>query len=112
MFTSILRIGPLAILEYILLIIALTTYFLETLPLCYLYTLSELAFIFFLIEIYAALRLIKKSAALKKRYLKARIEESNSVFYCRLVWDNLNLILIIMLLYSAVVADGLKLASN
>lgn len=29
-----------------------------------------------------------------------------------MVWDNLNIILIIMLLYSALVADGLALSSS
>jgi hypothetical protein len=112
MFTSILRIGPLVIFESILLAIAFIIYFFEALPSCYVYTLSELAFIFFLIEMYASLRLMKKSPKLRKRYVKHRIEEGKCVFYIRMVWDNLNIILIIMLLYSALVADGLKLSSN
>lgn len=111
MFTSILRIGPLVILESILLLIALFICFYEALPRCYVYNLTELAFIFFLIETYASLRLIKKSPKLKKRYVKSRVEESQWVFYVRIIWDNLNIILIIMLLYSALVADGLSLSS-
>lgn len=73
MFTSILRIGPLVILESILLVIALFICFQETLPRCYIYTLSELAFIFFLIETYASLRLMKKSPQLRKHYIKTRV---------------------------------------
>jgi hypothetical protein len=112
MFTSILRIGPFVILESILLGIATVIYFFEALPLCYTYTLTELAFIFFLIEMYASLRIMKKSSRLRKLYIKCRIEESKPVFYTRLIWDNLNIILIIMLLYSALVADGLHLTSK
>jgi hypothetical protein len=112
MFTSILRIGPLVILESILLVIALFACFHETLPRCYVYTLSELAFVFFLIEMYASLRLMKKSPRLRKRYVKCRVEESKWLFYTRIIWDNINIILIIMLLYSALVADGLTLSSS
>lgn len=112
MFTSILRIGPLVILESILLIIALFIGFYEALPRCYIYTLTELAFIFFLIEMYASLRLMKKSPKLRKRYVKHRVEGSKWLFYTRIIWDNINIILIIMLLYSALVADGLILSSS
>ena len=112
MFTSILRIGPLVILEGMLLAIAFVIYFFEALPPCYVYTLSELAFLIFLIEMYASLRLMKKSPKLRKRYVKCRVEEGKCAFYSRISWDNLNVILIIMLLYSALVADGLRLSSD
>jgi hypothetical protein len=112
MFTSILRIGPLVILESILLVIALFICFEEALPRCYIYTLTELAFVFFLIEMYASLRIIKKSPKMRKRYVKSRVEDGKWAFYSRIIWDNLNIILIIMLLYSALVADGLSLSSS
>jgi hypothetical protein len=91
---------------------AFIIYLFEALPRCYAYTLTEMGFIIFLIEMYASLRIMKNSAKLRKKYIKDRIEESKAVFYSRLVWDNINLILILMLLYSALVADGLRLTSN
>jgi hypothetical protein len=111
MFTGILRIGPLVILEAVLLGLAIAIYLFEALPQCYVYTLTELAFVFFLIEMYASLRIIKQSPKLRKKYIKERIEEDKFVFYCRIAWGNLNIILIIMLLYSALVADGVQLTS-
>lgn len=112
MFTSILRIGPLVILEALLLAIATVVYCVGTLPHCYHYTLSQLAFILFLLETFSALRIIKYSAPLRRRYLKCRIEEPKPRFYTRLLWDNLNLMLVTALLYSALVADGLRLTNS
>lgn len=72
----------------------------------------EMAFIFFMIEMYACLRIIKKSPQMRKKYIKDRIEEGKYLFYVRLIWDNLNIIFVLMLLYSSLVADGVKLHSN
>lgn len=112
MLTGILRIGPFVILESILLGVGIAIDLFEALPMCYVYTLAELAFVFFLIEMYASLRLIKNSPKWRKKYIKERIEEKKALFYFRLAWDNLNIILVIMLLYSALVADGLQLTAS
>ncbi len=112
MFTTILRIGPLVILESILIIMAAFIYFQASLPYCYFFTLTEVAFIFFLIEMYACLRIIKKSPQMRKKYIKDRIEEGRILFYVRLIWDNLCIIFVLMLLYSSLVADGVLLSSN
>lgn len=71
-----------------------------------------MAGIFFLIEMYASLCIIKKSPKMTKKYIKVRIEESNPVFYARLAWDNLNIILVLILLYTSLVSDGLLLSSK
>lgn len=109
MLTTILRIGPLVILEAILLAMAAFIYLQEALPQCYVFTLTEMALIFFLIEMYACLRIIKKSPQMSKKYIKNRVEEASWLFYGRLIWDNLNIILVLMLLYSSLVADGVQL---
>jgi hypothetical protein len=112
MFTTVLRIGPIVLLESILLLMSLIIYLFETLPHCYSCTLAEVAFVIFLIEMYASLRIMKNSAKLRSKYIKKRIQERKAVFYCRFVWDNINIIFIIMLLYSALVADGIQLTSK
>lgn len=61
---------------------------------------------------YTSLRIMKKSPKMRKKYIKERIEEKKGLYYGRLIWDHLNIILIIMLLYSALVADGLQLTST
>jgi hypothetical protein len=112
MFTGILRIGPLVILEWILLCAAIAIRLLEALPQCYVYTLCELGFIIFLIEMYTSLNIMKRSPQMRKKYIKERIEEQKPWFYGRLAWDKVNILVIIGLLYSALVADGIQLTSN
>jgi hypothetical protein len=56
--------------------------------------------------------MMKKSPKLRKRYVKLRIEENKWLFYSRIIWDNLNVILVIMLLYSILVSDGISLSST
>lgn len=73
MLTGILRIGPFVILESLLLGISIAIYLFEALPQCYVNTLAELAFVVFLIETFASLRLIKKSPKWRKKYIKERI---------------------------------------
>lgn len=91
---------------------AIAILLLQVLPQCYVYTLSELAFVIFLIEMYTSLNVIKSSSQMRKKYIKERIEEQKALFYGRLVWDKLNILVIIGLLYSALVADGMQLSSN
>jgi hypothetical protein len=73
MLTSILRIGPLVILEGLLLSLATVIQLLTTLPPCYIYTLSELALIIFLIETFTALRIIKRTATFRNTYIRRRV---------------------------------------
>lgn len=112
MFTGILRIGPLVILEWILLCAAIAIRLLEALPQCYVYTLSELGFVIFLIEMYTSLNIMKRSPQMRKKYIKERIEEQKPWLYGRLAWDKVNILVIIGLLYSALVVDGIQLTSN
>jgi hypothetical protein len=83
----------------------------EKLPNCYYFTLAYLALITFVIEMIFSLRLIKRNAKLRRKYVSRRIREGDGKFYCRWAWDNLNVILVVMLLYYSLVADGIRLAS-
>jgi hypothetical protein len=111
MLTSILRIGPLVILEGLLLSLATVIKLLTTLPPCYIYTLSEFAIIIFLIETFTALRIIKRTAPLRNTYVRRRVQRGKFIFYAQLLWDHLNLVLVLMLLYSSLVEDGIRLAT-
>jgi|688.fasta_scaffold2162021_1 hypothetical protein len=73
MFAGILRIGPFVILEGILLCSAGAIYFLGALAQCYIYTLTELGFVIFLIEMFTSLNIMKKSPQMRKKYIKERI---------------------------------------
>lgn len=60
----------------------------------------------------ASLRLIKKHSYLRAEYVGERIKQSNFRYYGRLIWDNFNIITVIMLLYYSLVVDGLLLADT
>jgi hypothetical protein len=111
MLTTIFRLGPFTILEIILTGTAAVIWLLEQLPSCYYYTLGYLALITFLMEMIVSLRLIKRNPTLRKRYISKRINEGDGQFYCRMVWDNINVIIVVMLIYSCLVADGIRLSS-
>lgn len=61
---------------------------------------------------YASINIMKRSPQMRKKYVKDRIEEDKVLFYGRLTWDSLNIALIIVLLYSTLVMDGMQLTSN
>jgi hypothetical protein len=60
----------------------------------------------------ASLRLIKKHNHLRMEYVGERIKLSNPRYYGQLIWDNFNIICLIMLLYYSLVVDGLLLADT
>lgn len=80
-------------------------------PPCYYYTLGYLAAITFLIEMIASLRMMKDQNSLRREYLCQRVKEPKTLYICRLIWDNLNIILVIMLLYYSLIVDGISLSS-
>jgi hypothetical protein len=111
MLTTIFRLGPFNILEIILAAAAASLWLLQQLPSCYYYTLIYLALLTFLIEMIFSLKLIKANPALRKQYVTNRISQTDSKFYSRMVWDNLNILIVVMLIYSCLVADGIRLTS-
>ncbi len=74
MFTTLFRIGPLAIFQFVLLASSLATYLLAPLSPCYAYTLLYLALALFLIETILALRLIKQHHSLRSIYVGNRVK--------------------------------------
>jgi hypothetical protein len=111
MLTTIFRLGPFNILEIILTAAAASLWLLQQHPSCYYYTLAYLALITFLIEMLFSLKLIKTNRALTNQYVTNRINQTDSKFYSRLVWDNFNVLIVVMLIYSCLVADGIRLTS-
>ena len=111
MFTTIFRIGPLVLLEFGLAIAALIITFFMNITSCSYFTLFYFSLITFLIEMIASLRMMKSHANIRKQYLWVRVTESNMRYYCRLAWDNFNLLTVIMLLYYSMVVDGLTLSA-
>jgi hypothetical protein len=110
MLTTIFRLGPLVILECGLAIAALAVWIFCDLPSCVCYTLGYFALVTFLIEMVASLRMLKSHSWVRRRFLCARVAESDSRYYARLVWDNLNFLLVIMILYYSLVVDGISLS--
>lgn len=58
-----------------------------------------------------SLKLIKTHPALRKLYVTNRVTQTQAKFYSRMVWDNLNVLIVVMLIYSCLVADGIMLTS-
>lgn len=111
MLTTIFRLGPLVLLEFGFSTAALIIWFFEELTSCYCYTLGYLALITFLIEMIASLRMMKEHSSIRKDYLCTRVLESKCRYYTRMAWDNLNLLLVVMLLYYSLVVDGINLSN-
>ena len=57
----------------------------------------------------ASMRMMKSNPALRKNYLYERVTESRLKYCLRSVWDNFNIIIVIMLLYYSHVVDGITL---
>ena len=55
------------------------------------------------------MRMMKSNPALRKNYLYERVTESRLKYCLRSVWDNFNIIIVIMLLYYSHVVDGITL---
>lgn len=111
MLTTIFRLGPLVLLELGFITAAVIIGLFEELSSCSCYTLGYMALITFLIEMIASIRMTKQQSFVRREYLCARVAETNCRYYCRLVWDNLNFLLVIMLLYYSLVIDGITLSA-
>lgn len=112
MFTSILRLGPMFIIEIILIATMLIIYSISNLPSCYRYTLIDAAFIIFLIEMFASLEIMKNNPKLRRKYIKDRIEQHKYIFYARFIWDNLNVFFVILFLYISLFVDAAVLSQG
>ena len=109
MLTTIFRLGPLVILEFALVVAIFVISVFMNLPSCTYYTLGYLAIIVFLVEMIASMRMMKSNPALRKNYLYERVTESHLKYCLRSIWDNFNIIIVIMLLYYSHVVDGITL---
>ena len=109
MLTTIFRLGPLFLLEWALLAGNVLIWLCLNLPDCVYYTLAYLALVIFLIEMTVSLRLLKSNTSISRKYLHSRATESKLKYTLRTIWDNLNIILVIMLLYYSLIADGINL---
>ena len=109
MLTTIFRIGPLVILEFSFTVAAVIIPVFTNLPPCAPFTLGYLTLILFLIEMIASLRMTKSNPSLRRHHLFERVAESHLKYYLRSVWDNINILTVIMLLYYSQVADGFTL---
>jgi hypothetical protein len=109
MLTTIFRIGPLVMLEFGLSCAAIVIWLFLHLPPCTYYTLAYLAIITFLIEMIASLRLMKSHTPLRRDHLFLRVTESKPRYLIRTIWDNINILLVVMLLYYSLIYDGFTL---
>ena len=55
------------------------------------------------------MRMMKNASSLRKNYLYQRVTESHLKYCLRSIWDNLNIILVVMLLYYSHIVDGITL---
>lgn len=79
------------------------------LPTCTHYTLAYLTLVTFLIEMIASLRLMKSHTPVRRDHLYLRVTESKARYLIRTIWDNINILLVIMLFYYSLIYDGLTL---
>ena len=112
MFTSILRLGPMFIIEIILLATVFIIHQIYNLTSCYLYTLIDASFVIFLIEMFASLQIMKNNPKLRRKYIKNRIQQNKYIFYIRFIWDNLNIIFVVLFLYISLIADAMVLSQE
>ena len=109
MLTTIFRIGPLVMLEFGLACASLVIWLCLHLPACTHFTLGYMAIITFLIEMIASLRLMKTHTPVRRDHLYLRVTEPKTRYLLRTIWDNINILLVVMLLYYSLIYDGLNL---
>ena len=112
MLTTIVRVGPLLLLEIVFAVAAVACAILYSDHTCYYYSLGEIADVLFIIETIFGLALIKRHRPLQQQYIFKRAVEDRVHHYARKVWDNLNVGIAIALLATATVKDAINIASD
>lgn len=81
-----------------------------TSPNCYYFSLGYFSLTTYIIEMIVSLRMIKTNSQMREKYVRQVVAQDYMAYLAKLIWNNVNIILVLMLLYCAPVEDGIHLA--